>query len=88
MAKLIRQNEQKEAEVFALQCQVDGEKKIEDNEKDEQIVQLTEKLGRNEKERYLDKEALCKAQEEISDLNLKYSELEVRALASVFSAAQ
>lgn len=76
VSKLLRENEQKEAEVFALQCQVDGEKKIQDSEKDEQIVQLTEKLGRNEKERFLDKEALSKAQEEISDLNYKYEELE------------
>ncbi|GFO46194.1 laminin-like protein epi-1, partial [Plakobranchus ocellatus] len=76
VSKLIRENEQKEAEIFALKCQVDGEKKIEDNEKDEQIVQLTEKLGRNEKERFVDREALCKAQEELSDLNEKYLDLQ------------
>ncbi|RUS70991.1 hypothetical protein EGW08_021241, partial [Elysia chlorotica] len=76
VAKLIRQNEQKEAEVFALRCQVNGEQHVQESEKDGQIVQLTEKLGRNEKERFLDKEALCKVQEEFADLNLKYAELE------------
>ena len=80
MSKLIRQNEHKEAEIFALKCQVDGEQSIQESEKDEQIVQLTDKLGRNEKERFLDKEALCKAQEELSDLNDKYIELEVSSL--------